>query len=52
MKKRITTLVVSMLTLAALSLSMVGCSTPTTNDAINEATTPQESILAGGMQVG
>ena len=52
MKKRITTLVVSMLTLAALSLSMVGCSTPSNNDATHEATKPQESILAGGMQVG
>ena len=52
MKKRITTLVVSMLTLAALSLSMVGCSTPSTSDTTNEVQTPQESILAGGMQVG
>ena len=52
MKKRITTMVVSMLTLATLCCAMVGCSTPATNEAINEATTPQESILAGGMQVG
>ena len=52
MKKRITTMVVSMLTLAALSLSMVGCSTPSTSDTTNEVQTPQESILAGGMQVG
>ena len=52
MKKRITTMVVSMLTLATLCCAMVGCSTPATNDAINEANTPQESILAGGMQVG
>ncbi|MBE5734300.1 MAG: hypothetical protein E7347_04545, partial [Clostridiales bacterium] len=52
-KKRITTMVVAMLSLVALCFSMVACSTPTTDENSNTANTPtQETILAGGMQVG
>ena len=51
MKKRISILVVSMLTLVALCFTLVACSTPT-NEKQTEATNPQETILAGGMQVG
>lgn len=52
-KKRITTIVVAMSSLVALCFSMVACSIPTTNEQTNEANTPaQETILAGGMQVG
>ena len=51
-KKRIVTMVVAMLSLVALCFSMVACSTPTTEQP-NEANKPtQETILAGGMQVG
>ncbi len=51
-KKRIVTMVVAMLSLVALCFSMVACSTPTTEQS-NEANKPtQETILAGGMQVG
>lgn len=51
-KKKITTSVVAMLSLVALCFSMVACSTPTTEHS-NEAINPsQETILAGGMQVG
>ena len=51
-KKRIVTMVVAMLSLVALCFSMVACSTPTTEQS-NEANKPtNETILAGGMQVG
>ena len=51
MKKKISMIVMSMLTLVALSFSMVACSTPTT-DKTPEASKPNESILAGGMELG
>ena len=52
-KKRITTMVVAMLSLVALCFSMVACTTTTTDEKSNTANTPtQETILAGGMQVG
>jgi len=51
-KKKITTIVVAMLSLVALCFSMVACSTPTTNQPNEPNKSTQETILAGGMQVG
>ena len=51
-KKRIATMVVAMFTLVALCFSMVACSTPTTNQPNEPNNSTQETILAGGMQVG
>ena len=52
-KKRIITMLVAVLSLVTLCFSMVACSTPTTNEQSNEVNKPtQETILAGGMQVG
>ena len=52
MKKRIITMVAAIMTLLTLSFSMVACSSPSTNDSSKANTPTQETILAGGMQVG